>query len=300
MARTKKKRKPKINSKYNSDYEDSSSEELPLVPPPNPKNKPESIRNPVNPVKTIITYLVCILPFIQEIHQLMGYTVEKEIAIITENSQLLNYDVDIQKKKVAPVKFARDPGPEAETNSEVMVLSPSTSSETFLCNGCKKTKDLLPKLMEKLEMIADDVKYLLLCQAVNKGDYSLSKPFMSCKTKEELVKLEESLDDEGVFQSTCVVFQAVGGKDIIDTTRRILSKLLSAELANQYNWTGRNSKQQFSKFHNILKILLAAVRRNPLSRNATAKDIEQVTKHYLRNSFDRGLNRGIRSENLDI
>ncbi|CAG9765792.1 unnamed protein product [Ceutorhynchus assimilis] len=67
----------------------------------------------------------------------------------------------------------------------------------------------------------------------------------------------------------------------------MLSRIIKNDLAMTYNWTGRNSKENFSIFENIMKLILVAVRKNPLSRNATELEVHQVTKKYLRNACDR-------------
>ena len=45
--------------------------------------------------------------------------------------------------------------------------------------------------------------------------------------------------------------------------------------------------------------LIVAVRRNPLSRNATKTEVEQITKNFLRNAFDREGGRGRRGRQID-
>ncbi|KAK4887171.1 hypothetical protein RN001_003442 [Aquatica leii] len=72
----------------------------------------------------------------------------------------------------------------------------------------------------------------------------------------------------GLAITTCQFLQTVGGKDIQDTTRRVLSRIMSKKLAMLYNWS-------------------VAVRKNPFSKNATQQEIESVVKVWLRNASDR-------------
>lgn len=48
----------------------------------------------------------------------------------------------------------------------------------------------------------------------------------------------------------------VGGNNVIDTTRKICAKLLSNNVAKNTNWTGRNTKNNFSKLENLLKCIV--------------------------------------------
>lgn len=65
--------------------------------------------------------------------------------------------------------------------------------------------------MERIEAIADDLKYILLCQQQNaeEGKELARSAFKPCETKEELQTLNESLDDPNIFQSTVSFFRIV-------------------------------------------------------------------------------------------
>lgn len=53
-----------------------------------------------------------------------------------------------------------------------------------------------------------------------------------------------------------MTLQTVGGKDTIDTIRRILHRMVSNNLAISYNWTGRNNKNNFSVLKNVINLIL--------------------------------------------
>ncbi|KAK4882055.1 hypothetical protein RN001_005374 [Aquatica leii] len=76
------------------------------------------------------------------------------------------------------------------------------------------------------------------------------------------------------------------GKDVIDTTRRILARIVAYDVSLTYNWSGRN-KNNFSKLKNVIKLVLVAVRKNPLSKSATQLEVEGVIKVWLRSAPDR-------------
>ncbi|XP_074041996.1 uncharacterized protein isoform X2 [Leptinotarsa decemlineata] len=78
---------------------------------------------------------------------------------------------------------------------------------------------------------------------------------------------------------------SIGGKDIGDSTRRIMAKLVSHELSLQYNWTGRG-KKEFKSLRNVLRMILVCLRKNPFCRNATETEIASVIKLWLRTASD--------------
>lgn len=63
--------------------------------------------------------------------------------------------------------------------------------------------ELFVKILEKLETLSDDVKYLMLCnQNVNKDPEERIANFNCCETVEDLKQLENSLSQEKTFRST--------------------------------------------------------------------------------------------------
>lgn len=106
----------------------------------------------------------------------------------------------------------------------------------------------------------------------------------------------------------------MGGSDISDATRRLLSKLVSHTLSLTYNWSGRgkNCFKDLTYVHKLIlgKILtnhknssqvydfifVACLRKGPMTRNATEKDVETITKVWLRTAPDRNGGRGKRRQ----
>ena len=77
-----------------------------------------------------------------------------------------------------------------------------------------------------------------------------------------------------------------GGRSIQETTRRILSRLMSNGVARQYNWKGRPPKNSFKSLQ-LKNVVLDAVRRNVATARACDADIEAIIKDWLRFSGDR-------------
>lgn len=51
------------------------------------------------------------------------------------------------------------------------------------------------------------------------------------------------------------MLQYIGGKDENETCRKILSKLITNDLAIKTNWTGRNEKNGFRDLKNLIQLI---------------------------------------------
>lgn len=63
--------------------------------------------------------------------------------------------------------------------------------------------EIFIKILEKLEVISDDIKYLMLCNENGNKDHEKNiSHFKICETLEDLRKLNSSLLEETIFRST--------------------------------------------------------------------------------------------------
>ncbi|XP_074037963.1 uncharacterized protein isoform X1 [Leptinotarsa decemlineata] len=100
----------------------------------------------------------------------------------------------------------------------------------------------LDSAIRKIDLLAHDVKFLLqivqrnaICEDVETPE-NLNLPInQECELKE----FDRKLEDEDFFRNMSASLLSIGGKDIRDSTSRIMAKLVSHELSLQYNWTGR-------------------------------------------------------------
>ncbi|CAH0553200.1 unnamed protein product [Brassicogethes aeneus] len=84
-----------------------------------------------------------------------------------------------------------------------------------------------------------------------------------------------------------IQLERLEGKDVVDSTRRILSKIISNSLAKEYNWKGKGAKRAFATHVNIINLLLGSLRTNSLTKNASTTEVESVIKAWLRTAGDR-------------
>ncbi|KAK4885918.1 hypothetical protein RN001_002189 [Aquatica leii] len=166
----------------------------------------------------------------------------------------------------------------------------SAYAYSLVCLNCQQNSSLIQELLIKVEKMEQNLKYLVTMfqqqmgadlTIVNDGNNDLGLPIT---TVGDLTALNNRLEDVNELTKMCQFLQTAGGKDIQDTTRRVLSRIMSNNLAMLYNWSGRNDKTSFSS---LKKLLIVAVRKNPFSKNATQQEIESVVKVWLRNASDR-------------
>ncbi|XP_044764231.1 uncharacterized protein LOC123320843 [Coccinella septempunctata] len=91
-------------------------------------------------------------------------------------------------------------------------------------------------------------------------------------------------------------FGLTGGKDVAETTRKIIKLIIGHELAISLNWSGRNNKNGLEPMANIVKLIHGSVRRNPITKNATDMEMNHVIMNWLRNASDRAGGRLRRAE----
>ncbi|KAK4886506.1 hypothetical protein RN001_002777 [Aquatica leii] len=110
---------------------------------------------------------------------------------------------------------------------------------------------------------------------------------LPAKTILELESFNEKLMQEDTIGQVCTHLQVLGGKGLFDTTRTILGTIIHQDLAVECNWSGKNNKPAFSKFKNVVLLILGAVRQHSLLKDNTQKEVEDIIKGWFRTATDR-------------
>ncbi|KAF5277338.1 hypothetical protein FQR65_LT16000 [Abscondita terminalis] len=196
-------------------------------------------------------------------------------------------------KKISSLSACKNPFAAAATTPlSSRTLTPTNSIvERSSCTGCEANQALIRELMATCETISRNVNYLIVSNQQRSEPHEVfSDNWQSLESADDLVKLNQNLEDKENFSKVLSSFQIVGGKDFMETTRKILHKLMTHELSLKLNWTGRNDKISFKNFTNVINLIYVAavaVRKNSNSSSATLADVENVTKAWLRNAPDR-------------
>ncbi|KAK4872515.1 hypothetical protein RN001_014544 [Aquatica leii] len=125
--------------------------------------------------------------------------------------------------------------------------------------------------------------------AFDKRSLIRKKKGIWCMTQIKLLSWE-------VLLLQCTHLQVLGGKGLFDTTRTILGTIIHQDLAVECNWSGKNNKPAFSKFKNVVLLILGAVRQHRLLKDTTQKEVEDIIKGWLRTATDRNGGRSRRSK----
>ncbi|KAJ8964958.1 hypothetical protein NQ314_004513 [Rhamnusium bicolor] len=97
-------------------------------------------------------------------------------------------------------------------------------------------------MLRKVENLCQKMDYLItINQAyanvdIASGNFEIDD--FPTKTEEGLNKFNEELENKEIFSKMCVTLQVVGGKDIKDSIRRLLGKIIDHELSLMCNWLG--------------------------------------------------------------
>ncbi|XP_052257134.1 uncharacterized protein LOC127862175 isoform X2 [Dreissena polymorpha] len=106
------------------------------------------------------------------------------------------------------------------------------------------------------------------------------------KTVDDLEAVETRLDDETTASSVVKYIADLGGRDVQDTVSRTMKTLIDNNLAKQYNFTGHKGKRKFEGL-NITGINFRCLRMNPITRQASMKDMEAAVTKWLGGARDR-------------
>lgn len=104
---------------------------------------------------------------------------------------------------------------------------------------------------------------------------------------QEMVALDKSLGENKTYLKLVQFLGMLGGKDSDDSTRRVLSHIMTNRLALQLNWAGGERKRSIQEFPRVIQLIVASVRHNSHLKHSTQDMVEQCIKRWLRYAMDR-------------
>ncbi|KAF5277516.1 hypothetical protein FQR65_LT15978 [Abscondita terminalis] len=182
----------------------------------------------------------------------------------TCNNELLNRRANQAIKDYNNLSDPSTPTSSIECNNNL----PSTISTT-ICSNCKLIEGILKtELKTQLEMITQlqrDVSTIIRFLQNSNPDVNVVNNEvlneLPVQSVNQLVNLNKDLQNEDFMSKMCGALQVIGGRDTVDTTRRIMQKLMKNVVALEYNWLGRNNKQPLKTLQNIIKLIVAEEKR---------------------------------------
>ncbi|XP_071795887.1 uncharacterized protein [Asterias amurensis] len=161
--------------------------------------------------------------------------------------------------------------------------------------GCTATEKKIMTLIEEQKMIAAENRAILV-QILRRLESNTQQESESGGLPEgvkfplNLVKdvrdLEALLHNFEKEKRLVTYLSTIGGDNLANTVRRILSCTMTNDLARQFNWIGKGTKEAFSKLR-LVNVIQRSVRRNSGMRSATNSEIDSVIKDWLKYAKDR-------------
>ncbi|XP_058861074.1 uncharacterized protein LOC117974108 isoform X2 [Acipenser ruthenus] len=110
-------------------------------------------------------------------------------------------------------------------------------------------------------------------------------------TKEDIDRVERMLMDQATEKALITHICSLGGTTADDIIRRMMSHVLTNNLARGYNWLGRGNKSPFSVLA-LARVIKAAAKKS----SVTEADTEARMRSWLKYSGDRDGGRKRRAE----
>ena len=101
---------------------------------------------------------------------------------------------------------------------------------------------------------------------------------------EEVKELEEILKEKNNFQDAVNEFAKFGGSDPYEFIKRVLSSILTNDVALMYSWLGRQAKQPFNKLK-LAEVVICAAEEGKVAKNR--KETEIAMHKWLKRACDR-------------
>ncbi|XP_047670293.1 uncharacterized protein LOC113657002 [Tachysurus fulvidraco] len=160
---------------------------------------------------------------------------------------------------------------------------------------------LLCNILTKQEMLMDQLRIIfktLQCmQSSPETEIGLDRNLLPLKDLSSLQNMEDNLQSTPDLHKQLVNTLALkGGTDVQECVWRIMHGLFTDSLARKVNMRGVNGKTGFLRLQ-IRDVVIAAVRRNCLTSEATEKEIDSTVKRWLYLAPDRDGGRKERMKN---
>ncbi|XP_033231532.1 uncharacterized protein LOC117182548 [Belonocnema kinseyi] len=115
-----------------------------------------------------------------------------------------------------------------------------------------------------------------------------SSAVLSClpaREDEQLLTLDTFLDGKRNFQKAKNAFMSIGGHDVQSCTPLIMRKMISTDLALNYNYSGTRGKVAFQVYGNIIWLIRSVIRVRQVG--ATDEEIDRHLSRWLAQALRR-------------
>ncbi|XP_041747830.1 uncharacterized protein LOC121577900 isoform X2 [Coregonus clupeaformis] len=142
---------------------------------------------------------------------------------------------------------------------------------------------LIREMLTKQEVILEQqtlILRLLQTGQQNGAEYAIEEGLLPLKDQQGLQSLETDLQGADFKVKLINHLSLIGGCDVKDAVWRLMRRTISNALAKNMNWRGVNRKISLASLQ-LREVLIAVVRKNPLTSRASESDVESVMKKWL-------------------
>ncbi|XP_018572378.1 uncharacterized protein LOC108911826 isoform X2 [Anoplophora glabripennis] len=149
----------------------------------------------------------------------------------------------------------------------------------------RKFNLLLNITTDTLDELKNVKKHLNNTSKDDETESVLNKFNVPITSIEDFYKLEEFLEVEDNFKKSVYEFSKIGGSNTYDFIRRVLSVIITNNLAQNFTWFGTKEKKAFQKLK-ISEVIIEAAGKCDIGDR---KLVEEAVKKYLRRAKERAV-----------
>ncbi|KAK7139337.1 hypothetical protein R3I93_016470 [Phoxinus phoxinus] len=157
-------------------------------------------------------------------------------------------------------------------------------------NDKEELLHMLRDIKSTVQKNSDMLKKLLKDNTVSEAPSSTSLPTKNVKTSlnlplrtlEDVERIERELKNATARKKYVKYFSGLGGVGDKDVIKNIMQRVLTDDLAKEFNWQGRGNKRPLSQL-----FLAVVIKEAALERNVASANCETEIKKYLSYTADR-------------
>ncbi|KAK7124433.1 hypothetical protein R3I94_018715 [Phoxinus phoxinus] len=161
---------------------------------------------------------------------------------------------------------------------------PITSTSRMLANDKEELLHMLRDIKSTVQENSSMLKKLLKDNTASEAPSSTSLPTKNVKTSlnlplrtfEDVERIERELKNATARKKYVKYLSGLGGVGDKDVIKNIMQRVLTDDLAKEFNWQGRGNKRPFSQL-----FLAVVIKEAALKINVTSANCETEIKKYL-------------------
>lgn len=145
---------------------------------------------------------------------------------------------------------------------------------------------MITDVIGELHMISEGVQKLKIVDSHNEYDSIVNKFPFPIDTIEKFKEAEQFWSDDINFKSSVHEFSKIGGNSIYEFIKRVMTIIITNNLASKFTWFGTKAKESLLK-SKLAEILLRAAEISNL--DCDRKMVEEAIRKYLRRAKERSV-----------